>query len=206
MPGQEALQPLEVRVGRLLAARRMTLAVAESCTGGLVGHRLTNVPGSSEYFLGGVMAYANETKERLLGVSHGTLVDHGAVSEETAREMARGARRVLGADVAVAVTGIAGPGGGTPDKPVGLTWVALSEGDDELACRYVWDGDRERNKAHSAEAALRLVFEPRQFLQNHFHCRHRPLRLYRRIDHSRAGVLEAIHVGMDVVDQAALFP
>ncbi len=150
-------EPLEIQVGKLLAARNLTLAVAESCTGGLVGHRLTEVPGSSAYFLGGVVAYAYEAKERLLGVRHATLYDHGAVSAETALEMARGARRVLGADVGLSVTGIAGPGGGLPDKPVGLTYIALSARDGERSERHVWDGDRSGNKARSAEAALLLL-------------------------------------------------
>ena len=109
---------IEERIGQLLLERHYTLAVAESCTGGLVGHRLTNVAGSSAYFLGGVVAYAYDAKERLLDVNHNTLYDFGAVSEQTAREMARGVRRALGADVGVAVTGIAGPGGGLPGKPI----------------------------------------------------------------------------------------
>src|SRR3990172_43635 len=150
---------LETIVGQLLTQYKLTLAVAESCTGGLVGHRLTNVPGSSTYFLGGVVAYAYDAKEDLLGVSHNTLYDHGAVSEETAREMARGVRRALGADIGVSVTGIAGPGGGMPDKPVGLTWVALSTREGEHAKRFVWDGDRITNKEKSAEAALEVVRE-----------------------------------------------
>jgi PncC family amidohydrolase len=150
---------LEEQVGQHLARHRLTLAVAESCTGGLVGHRLTNVPGSSAYFIGGVVAYAYDAKERLLGVSHNTLYDFGAVSEPTAREMARGARRVLGTDLGLSVTGIAGPGGGLPGKPVGLTWVALSARDVEDARQFVWDGDREANKRQSAEAALQLVLE-----------------------------------------------
>ena len=152
-------EPLEVIVGQLLTAQQLTVAVAESCTGGLIGHRLTNVPGSSAYFLGGVMAYAYDAKERLLGVSHNTLYDHGAVSEETAREMARGVRRALGSDVGVSVTGIAGPGGGLPGKPVGLTWVALSTREGEQARQFVWDGDRVTNKEKSAEAALEMVRE-----------------------------------------------
>ena len=153
----DASQTLEEHIGQLLTQRKLTLAVAESCTGGLVGHRLTNVPGSSTYFIGGVVAYAYEAKERLLGVSHNTLYDYGAVSEPTAREMARGVRRALGTDVGLSVTGIAGPGGGLPGKPVGLTWVALSARDFEEARQFTWDGDRGANKARSADAALALV-------------------------------------------------
>jgi PncC family amidohydrolase len=152
-------QPLEVLVGELLAHHHLTLAVAESCTGGLVGHRLTNVPGSSAYFIGGVVAYAYDAKERLLGVAHNTLYDFGAVSEPTAREMARGARRMLGTDVGLAVTGIAGPTGGLPGKPVGLTWVALSARDVEDAQHFIWTGDRAANKAQSAEAALQRLHD-----------------------------------------------
>ncbi len=137
----------------------MTVAVAESCTGGLLGHRLTNVAGASGYFLGGVIAYAYDAKERLLGVHHNTLYTHGAVSEPTVREMARGVRAALGADLGVAVTGIAGPGGGLPGKPVGLTWIGLSARDIELARQFVWDGDRISNKERSAEAALRLILD-----------------------------------------------
>jgi len=148
---------LEIQIGKLLSARNLTLAVAESCTGGLVGHRLTEVQGSSAYFLGGVVAYAYEAKERLLGVRHATLYDHGAVSAETALEMARGARRVLGADLGLSVTGIAGPGGGLPDKPVGLVYIALSARDGERTERHMWEGNRSGNKAHSAEAALDLL-------------------------------------------------
>ncbi len=148
---------LEIEIGQLLLQHHLTLAVAESCTGGLIGHRVTNVPGSSSYFLGGVISYAYEAKERLLGVSHATLYDFGAVSEQTAREMARGARRALGADVAVSVTGIAGPGGAMPGKPVGLTWIALSARDADDARHYIWTGHREANKAQSAEAALSLL-------------------------------------------------
>lgn len=154
---------LEERIKNLLVARGLTLATAESCTGGLLSHRLTNVSGSSAYFLGGFVSYANEAKEALLGVRRETLLAHGAVSEQTAREMARGARQRLGADLAVAITGIAGPTGGTPDKPVGLTYIALSAPDAELCRRHVWQGNRgardERlaNKEQSAEAALNLI-------------------------------------------------
>ncbi len=150
---------LEAQIGALLTKRKLTLAVAESCTGGLLGHRLTNVPGSSNYFLGGVVCYANAAKEQLLGVSPDALANQGAVSEETALEMARGARRVFGADIALAVTGIAGPGGGLPGKPVGLTWIALSTRESDVARQFIWQKDREGNKADSAEAALGLVWE-----------------------------------------------
>jgi nicotinamide-nucleotide amidase len=148
----------ERRVGELLRARGLTLALAESCTGGLIAHRITNVSGSSDYFLGGVVAYSNDAKEHILGVQHETLLKYGAVSEPTAREMAQGARRVLHADVAVSVTGIAGPTGGTPEKPVGLTFTGLSTRDGEWCERNVWQGDRESNKAQAAEAALNLLY------------------------------------------------
>ncbi len=150
---------LEETLGPLLTARRLTLAVAESCTGGLIGHRLTNVPGSSDYFLGGITAYSYSAKEELLGVRPETIQVFGAVSEPTVREMARGACRALGAHLGLAVTGIAGPGGATPDKPVGLTWIALCAPDYERAEHYVWTGDRVANKESSAEAALRLLLE-----------------------------------------------
>ena len=152
-------EPMELRLAQAFRARGWTLALAESCTGGLIGHRLTNIPGSSDYFLGGIVAYAYEAKERLLAVRHQTLYEHGAVSRETAIEMARGARWALGADVGVSVTGIAGPGGGLPDKPVGLTWIAVSTRDGERAEQFLWKGDRLANKEQSAEAALDLIFQ-----------------------------------------------
>jgi PncC family amidohydrolase len=148
---------LEQRVGEALRARAWTVALAESCTGGLVGHRLTEVPGSSDYFLGGVVAYAYDAKERLLSVHHQTLYDHGAVSRETAIEMAHGARVAFGADIGLSVTGIAGPGGGMPDKPVGLTWIAVSTRNGDRAEPYMASGDRSANKVSAAEAALQLL-------------------------------------------------
>jgi len=150
---------LEHVAGKLLRAQNLTLSVAESCTGGLLGHRLTDVPGSSDYFLGGVVAYSYDAKERVLHVRHNTLYDYGAVSEQVAQEMARGVRRLFLTDVALSVTGIAGPGGGMPDKPVGLVYVALSARDREVCHRFVWDSDREGNKAHSAEAALEMLVD-----------------------------------------------
>jgi PncC family amidohydrolase len=149
----------ERRVAQLLTAAGLRLATAESCTGGLIAHRITNVPGSSEYFLGGVISYSNEAKERILGVSPATLERFGAVSEQTSGEMAAGARRLFGAELAVSATGIAGPGGGTPNKPVGLVYVALSAPDAQWSREFVWSGDREENKRLSADAALALLIE-----------------------------------------------
>jgi len=150
-------ESLEIEVGSALRQKGWTLALGESCTGGLVAHRITEVAGSSEYFLGGVVAYSNPVKHGLLRVPEQTLERHGAVSEETARQMARGARAVLGADVGLSVTGIAGPGGGTTEKPVGLTVLAVSTPVGEWIERHVWNGDRHANKQASAEAALRLL-------------------------------------------------
>jgi PncC family amidohydrolase len=148
---------LAAAIGLELYDRKLTLAVAESCTGGRLGDVLTNVPGSSEYFLGGVIAYSYDAKEHLLGVRHDTLFDHGAVSRQTALEMAEGVRRVFLTDLAVAITGIAGPGGGLPDKPVGLVYIALAARDFERCERYVWSDDRTGNKQRSVEAALSLI-------------------------------------------------
>ena len=153
------MDTLEQIVGRMLAERKLTLAVAESCTGGLLGHRITNVAGSSEYFEGGVIAYSYDAKERLLSVHHDTLYEHGAVSPETALEMARGARKALGADIGLSITGIAGPGGGLPGKPVGLTFIALSARNVERVERFVWESDREGNKVLSTDAALEMLKE-----------------------------------------------
>ncbi len=149
--------PLEIQIGQLLRTHKYTLATAESCTGGLIGHLLTNVPGSSDYYLGGVVAYAYEAKVALLGVSWEMLQKFGAVSEEVALQMARGARAALNSDLAISVTGIAGPGGGLPNKPVGLTWIGISTPEGDRAERFVWAGKREGNKMSSARAALEMV-------------------------------------------------
>ena len=154
---------LEIQIGELLRKHGWRLAVAESCTGGLIGHRLTNVPGSSTYYMGSVTAYAYEAKVRLLGVSWDTLEKHGAVSRATVLEMARGVRRALAADIGLSVSGIAGPGGGTPEKPVGLTWIGLSTPHDHLAQEHIWQGDRLGNKEASAQAALEML---RDYLQS----------------------------------------
>lgn len=150
---------LEVEIGEILTARGMTLAAAESCTGGLVSHRLTNVPGSSVYFLGGVVSYANAAKVALAGVDPQTLEQYGAVSRQTVIEMARGVRQALHADIGIAISGIAGPGGGTAEKPVGLTWIGLSTSKIDQAREYRWKGDRLAVKEQSAQAALELILE-----------------------------------------------
>lgn len=144
-------------VGALLAAQRRTIGTAESCTGGLVAVRLTSVAGSSAYFVGGIVSYSNDAKHRLLGVPEAMLERYGAVSMDVARAMARGVRRALGVDIGIATTGIAGPGGATPTKPVGLVYIALAADGVERCRRFVWDGDRAANITASAEAALRLV-------------------------------------------------
>jgi PncC family amidohydrolase len=148
----ERLQELCLRLG-------LTVAAAESCTGGLVASAITDVSGSSGYFRGGVVAYANEAKSGLLGVPVELLEAHGAVSAQVARAMALGARDRLGVDLAVAVTGVAGPGGGTAAKPVGLTYVAVADAAGVEVRRFVWPGDRLANKDSSARAALALLLD-----------------------------------------------
>lgn len=148
---------LEAEIVQGLTRQGLTLAVAESCTGGLIGHRLTNVPGSSACFVGGVVAYDNRVKEGVLGVSGELLERHGAVSAQVVEAMALGVRRLLGSDIALAVTGIAGPGGGTAEKPVGLTFVALAAANFFTSRRFQWRGGREENKMSSATAALELL-------------------------------------------------
>jgi len=148
---------VEEHVLDLCRARGLTLATAESCTGGLVAARLTSVPGSSDVVLGGVVAYANEVKERELGVPAALLLEHGAVSAEVAEAMARGARERLGADVAVSVTGVAGPDGGTPEKPVGLVYVHAEGPDGGLGRELSFPGDRASIRARSVVIALHLV-------------------------------------------------
>ena len=148
---------MEATVGALLKQRKLTLGLAESCTGGLVGNRLTNVPGSSAYLRGGIIAYSNEVKEQRLGVRSETLQQHGAVSEQTAAEMAAGARGVLAADLGLSITGIAGPDGGTPDKPVGTVCFGLASADKVYTRRYQLWGTRDWVKLLSSQVALDWV-------------------------------------------------
>jgi nicotinamide-nucleotide amidase len=150
-------RPIEAHVLSLCAARGLTLATAESCTGGMVAARLTGISGASEVLLGGVVAYANGVKEGELGVPAALLEEHGAVSPEVAAAMARGARERLGADVAVAVTGIAGPDGGTPEKPVGLVYLHVEGPDGGRGREFSFPGDRASIRARSTVGALHLV-------------------------------------------------
>ena len=150
-------EPLEVLIGKLLVQHGLTLAIAESCTGGLVSHRITNVSGSSTYFLGGVISYANEAKVRLLGVSPETLDKFGAVCFETVLEMSRGVRDALSADIGIATSGIAGPTGGTPDKPVGTVWIGFSSAAGEEARHFLFEGNRLSIKEQAAQAALQVL-------------------------------------------------
>lgn len=152
-------EPLEIIVGNLLREKNLTLGVAESCTGGLVCDLLTNVPGSSKYFIGGIVAYAYEAKVKLLGVSWDTLHTCGAVSRQVVLEMALGARQALNTDLAVSVSGIAGPGGETDGKPVGTTWIGLADSSHAWARLFHFTGDRLKNKAASAEAVLTLLVD-----------------------------------------------
>ena len=148
---------LEEIVGDMLSERGYTIATAESCTGGLIGHRLTNVPGSSTYFLGGVISYSNDMKMKTLGVQENTLQEFGAVSKQTATEMAQGARDLFGSDLAIAVTGIAGPGGGTAEKPVGLVYITLVHNDTVWAKKFKFFTDRKLNNRLSSQVALNMV-------------------------------------------------
>jgi nicotinamide-nucleotide amidase len=160
-PGTDpaALTGLAARLGERCLARGLRVATVESCTGGLVGHAITEIPGSSAYYVGGFVTYSDELKFESVGVPHDVLTAHGAVSAQVAMAMASGGRQRTGADLAVAVTGIAGPDGGSAAKPVGLTYVAVADEIGVAVRRNVWDGDRSANKIASAIAALALLIE-----------------------------------------------
>lgn len=151
------MKKIERLIGESLLEKGLKLALAESCTGGLLSSVLTDVPGSSGYFLGSIVAYANGVKHSELGVKAGTLKKYGAVSKETAREMAEGVKKALGADLSAAITGIAGPGGGTPEKPVGLVFIAVSKGKKTEVQKFFFKGTRKSVKKQSAEAALAMI-------------------------------------------------
>ena len=153
-PGEAAP---EEQLKHIFTAKGLMLATAESCTGGLLASRITDVSGSSAYFLGGVVSYAYSAKEALLGIDHELLLAEGAVNEPVARQMARSVRDKLSADVAVSITGIAGPDGGTPEKPVGLVWIGLADAQGDRAEQYQWKSDRIGNKQQSVDKALQLL-------------------------------------------------
>ena len=160
------LPDLESNIAPLLRQLKWTLSLAESCTGGLISHRITNIAGASDYYLGGINAYTNEAKHNLLRVQNETLKSFGAVSEQTVREMVNGAKQLFHSDCAIAVSGIAGPGGGSPQKPVGTVWIGLASADTTTAHCYRFFGERLAIKNQSAELALWLLF---QELQQHIH-------------------------------------
>lgn len=149
--------PLEVSVGELLKKKKLTVSTAESCTGGSIAARLTSIAGSSEYFNGGIVAYSNEVKMNILHVSRETLEKHGAVSEETVVEMVKGAMKALKTDCAVATSGIAGPGGGTPEKPVGTVWIAAGYKNEIRTYRQESDHGRAGNIEQASNNALMLL-------------------------------------------------
>lgn len=150
---------LEERVGESLRESGGTVATAESCSGGLISHRMTNVPGSSAYFVGGAVTYSNKAKIRILGVEKQTLKDHGAVSKEVAGQMAAGARERFAVDYSVACTGVAGPTGGTKKKPVGLVYIAVATPSGTRVEECHFEGDRERVKEQTADRALTMLLE-----------------------------------------------
>jgi len=154
---------LEAEIARLVSEYQaktgelLTIGAVESATGGRIADRITNVPGSSDYFKGSVVAYSNEVKIALPGVKKATLENYGAVSEQTALEMARGGKKLLNVDICVSDTGIAGPSGATPEKPVGLFYLGLAARDEGLSRKYAFPGNREENKRDAAEAALNML-------------------------------------------------
>jgi nicotinamide-nucleotide amidase len=158
-PDETDLFALAQRLQVAATAAGKTVAVAESCTGGLVAHAITEISGSSAYFQGGIVSYSNDVKERELGVPAEVLRSHGAVSAQTARAMAQGVRQRLRVDVAASVTGVAGPGGGTDAKPVGLTYIAVADASGVEVRRHLWAFDRGGNKRASAAAALTALLD-----------------------------------------------
>lgn len=148
---------LDQEIASLLRHSGRTLSVAESCSGGLIAKRITDIPGSSGYFLLGVVTYSNSSKERVLGVSKELLEAHGAVSSEVASAMAEGVRSLSGSDLGIATTGIAGPDGGTPEKPVGTVYIAIASADGCSAFHHSFSGDRDLIRDATSEAALELL-------------------------------------------------
>jgi nicotinamide-nucleotide amidase len=150
---------LEEEVSNLLRQKGLTLGIVESASGGLISHRITNVPGSSDYYKGSVTAYSNKVKIKVVGINEATINQYGAVSAEVAEEMAQGGRKILGTDICLADTGIAGPGGASAGKPVGLFYIGLSHEERTFSRKHNFQGDREQNKQSAAEEALRWLKE-----------------------------------------------
>src|SRR3990172_3794644 len=157
MSVKQDIEPIEEIIGRLLRKRGWMLSIAESCTGGLIGHRITNIPGSSDYFDGGVITYSNDAKRKLLKVPEETMTTYGAVSHQTAVAMAEGIRKLRGVEIGIGVTGIAGTAGGTAAKPVGLVYVALSSPVRVECKEFRFGGNREMIKLQASEAALSML-------------------------------------------------
>jgi nicotinamide-nucleotide amidase len=153
------MNTLSREIGELLKQKGLTLGAVESATGGLISHLITNIPGSSDYYKGSVTTYSNEIKMKVIGVKADTLEKHGAVSAQVAGEMALGGRRVLAVDICIADTGIAGPGGATPDKAVGLFYLGLADKNGSLSQRHKFYGDRQQNKQSAAGTALSWLKE-----------------------------------------------
>jgi PncC family amidohydrolase len=150
---------IEARIGRILRERRMKIAVAESCTGGLIANRITNIQGASDYFDLGFVTYSNDSKELYLFVPEEVIAEKGAVSSEVAKAMAEGLREATDADIALSVTGVAGPGGGTPEKPIGTVFVGLASKDSTFVNKFLFSGDRISIKEQTSEEALKLVLD-----------------------------------------------
>ncbi|MCL1978754.1 MAG: CinA family protein [Methanomassiliicoccaceae archaeon] len=150
---------LEEDLSRILSEKKITISVAESCTGGMLGSIITSVPGSSAYFLGGAVTYGYDSKEKLLGIKGSTLMNHGAVSENAAVEMAAGARELFGSDIAVSITGVAGPGGGAEAKPVGLVWFGISSMNGTFSEKFNFSGNRDEIRKNAADTAMRLLID-----------------------------------------------
>jgi PncC family amidohydrolase len=158
-------QSLEEVIGNMLKKRNFTLAVAESCTGGMLGEMITSIPGSSDYFKGGIISYSGEIKERLLGISHEIMIKYGQVSEQVAKAMAQGVRKKCLSDIGISITGIAGPGGGSKGKPVGLVYIALADEEQTIIQEHQLRKDRHTIRLRSARRALNML---RLYLINKF--------------------------------------
>ncbi len=153
------MNKLAKKLGEMLSKKNLSLSVCESCTGGMLGSIITTVPGSSNYFKGGIIAYSNEIKNKIIGVKKRTLKNFGAVSKQTASEMAMGIKRIMGTDAGIAITGIAGPGGGTKNKPVGLVYIGVILSKKIKVEKNIFSGNRQQIREKACEQALRLLIQ-----------------------------------------------